>query len=41
MLSLADLAREAEHERQLAQPAADRTEFRATRAAICAPPKCA
>jgi len=37
LLSLADLAREAEHERRLSQPAVSRIEIGATLAAICAP----
>lgn len=37
LLSLADLAREAEHERRLSQPAVSRLEIGATLAAICAP----
>jgi CBS domain-containing protein len=37
ILSLADLAREAQHERHLTQPAVDRIEIGATLAAICAP----
>jgi CBS domain-containing protein len=37
IVSLADLAREADHERRLAKPALDRIEIGATLAAICAP----
>ncbi len=37
IVSLADLAREAEHERRLAKPEVDRIEIGATLAAICAP----
>lgn len=37
LVSLADLAREAEHERRLAKPEVDRIEIGATLAAICAP----
>lgn len=37
IVSLADLAREAQHERHLTQPAVDRIEIGATLAAICAP----
>jgi CBS domain-containing protein len=37
LLSLADLAREAEHERRLRQPVVNQIEIGATLAAICAP----
>jgi len=37
ILSLADLAREAEHERRLSRPEVDRIEIGAALAAICAP----
>jgi CBS domain-containing protein len=37
IISLADLARDAEHERRLSQPAVSRIEIGATLAAICAP----
>jgi CBS domain-containing protein len=37
LVSLADLAREAEHERRLSQPPLSRIEIGATLAAICAP----
>ena len=37
IVSLADLAREAEHERRLSKPEVDRIEIGATLAAICVP----